>query len=186
MVDLFCIIRFMAVEHFGCFQNGFPSNSCSLFCERLFATSRDETFSEQVYQKLLWQPVLVSTLEPYTFISFLRIFFFTSRLIKSERAIRLARFLSARGFCRRRPLSDWIHGCNGMTAAVPHSLCKSVETTVSVYVSKVRSLLAAQQNQVLNEGRVGVCVYAGWWECFSVQPEFRNVPEFEWFNVKKL
>jgi hypothetical protein len=33
---------------------------------------------------------------------------------------------------------------------------------------------------------VGVCVYAGWWECFSVQPEFRNVPEFEWFNVKKL
>jgi hypothetical protein len=45
-----------------------------------------------------------------------------------------------------------------MTAAVPHSLCKSVETTVSVYVSKVRSLLAAQQNQVLNEGRVGVCV----------------------------
>lgn len=45
-----------------------------------------------------------------------------------------------------------------MTAAVPHSLCKSVETTVPVYVSQVRSLLAAQQSQVLNEGRVGVCV----------------------------
>lgn len=78
MVDLFCIVRFMAVEHFGCFQNGFPSSSCSLFCDRLFATSRDETFSEQVYQKLLWQPVLVSTLEPYKFISFLRPAFFFS------------------------------------------------------------------------------------------------------------
>ena len=65
-------------------------------------------------------------------------------------------------------------------AAVLHSLCKSVATTVLVYVSKVRSLLAAQQSQVLNEGHAGVCVcvYAGV-VVFSVQPKLGNAPAFE-------